>query len=69
MSFIMKIMISLDIVSLATIIVSLIILEILDDATVHFSKTEKFFEIVLTVVVFVFIGSLIATCLTWIWGW
>ena len=65
MSFVMKVFASLDIVSLATIIVSLII----SDVTVPFSKIEKFFEGVLTVAVFVFLGSLIGTCLTWIWGW
>lgn len=65
MSFLMKVFASLDIVSLATIIVSLII----SDVTVPYSKIEKFFERVLAVTVFVFIGSLIGTCLTWIWGW
>lgn len=65
MSFVMKVFASLDIVSLATIIVY----PIISCVTVPFSKIEKFFERVLAVAVFVFPGSIMGTCLTWIWGW
>lgn len=63
MSFVMKIMVSLDIVSFATLIVNLLIWD------VAFGRTEEFFEKVLRIMSFVYLGSLVGTGLTWIWGW
>lgn len=60
----MKIMVSLDIVSFATGFCALIL-------SYASSKLEQelLYDEICKIASFVFLGSLVGTCLTWIWGW